>query len=247
MAWIGIRPIRPLCNRSEGRHRASHAVRFCYNDWLLVKLAVSLTFAALAVSAAPARAELAYFQSGRTLSVKEHHVEGTSLVLTLRNGGQIVCEASVIARFAPDEVPYPEPEPEPKPVESVVEMMPAVPYGELIDKVAAEQGVPPKLVRAVIQVESAYQPRARSPKGAMGLMQLMPTTARQYGVANPYDPTANIEAGIKHLKSLTERLPLALALAAYNAGEAAVARFHGIPPYPETQAYVGRILKLIGQ
>jgi len=104
-----------------------------------------------------------------------------------------------------------------------------------------------KLVRAVIQVESAYQERARSRKGAMGLMQLMPETARQYGVANPYDPLSNIEAGIKHLKALTERLPLTLALAAYNAGEAAVTRFHGVPPYPETQAYVGRILRLLGQ
>jgi hypothetical protein len=211
-----------------------------------VKLFVPLAFVILIASAAPAHAELAYFQNGRTMSIKEHHTEGNSLVLTLRNGGQIVCDASVIARFAPDEVPYPEPEPEPKPV-MVAEPMPVVPYGELIDKMATEQGVPVKLVRAVIQVESAYQQRARSPKGAMGLMQLMPTTARQYGVANPYDPTSNIEAGIKHLKSLMERLPLALALAAYNAGEAAVARFHGIPPYPETQAYVGRILKLIGQ
>jgi soluble lytic murein transglycosylase-like protein len=211
-----------------------------------VKLYVPLALVTLIASAAPAHAELAYFQSGRTLSIKEHHVEGESLVLTLRNGGQIICDASVIARFAPDEVPYPEPEPEPKPA-IVAEQLPVVPYGELIDKVATEQGVPVKLVRAVIQVESAYQQRARSPKGAMGLMQLMPTTARQYGVANPYDPLANVEAGIKHLKSLMERLPLALALAAYNAGEAAVARFHGIPPYPETQAYVGRILKLVGQ
>jgi soluble lytic murein transglycosylase-like protein len=211
-----------------------------------VKLIVFLALGTLIASAAPAHAELAYFQSGRTLSIKEHHIEGDSLVLTLRNGGQIICDASVIARFAPDEVPYPEPEPEPKPV-MAAEPLPVVPYGELIDKVATEQGVPVKLVRAVIQVESAYQQRARSPKGAMGLMQLMPTTARQYGVSNPYDPIANVEAGIKHLKSLLERLPLALALAAYNAGEAAVARFHGIPPYPETQAYVGRILKLIGQ
>ncbi len=193
------------------------------------------------------RAELAYFHSGRTLSIKGHQVEGDSVVLTLRNGGQIICEASVIARFAPDEVPYPEPEPEPAPAPVATEALPLVPYGELIDKMASAQGVPIKLVRAVIQVESAYQPRARSRKGAMGLMQLMPETARQYGVANPYDPVANIEAGIKHLKSLTERLPLKLALAAYNAGEAAVARFRGVPPYPETQAYVGRILKLIGQ
>lgn len=212
-----------------------------------MKVALSVTaVAALLSSAAPARAELAYFHSGRTLSIKEHHVDGDRLVLTLRNGGQIICDESVIARFAPDEVPYPDPEPIPAPTVAV-DTSPVVPYGEVIDRVASEQGVPSKLVRAVIQVESAYQPRARSRKGAMGLMQLMPETARQYGVANPYDPVANIEAGIKHLKALTERLPLALALAAYNAGEAAVSRFRGIPPYPETQAYVGRILKLIGQ
>ena len=207
--------------------------------------AFSVAVVAVLLSAAPARAELAYFQSGRTLSIKEHRLDGEKLVLTLRNGGQIICDASVIARFAPDEVPYPEPEPEPAP--TAAGSSPVVPYGEVIDRVASEQGVPSKLVRAVIQVESAYQPRARSPKGAMGLMQLMPETARQYGLVNPYDPVANIEAGIKHLKALTERLPLALALAAYNAGEAAVARFRGVPPYPETQAYVGRILKLIGQ
>jgi soluble lytic murein transglycosylase-like protein len=202
---------------------------------------------AMAVFAGEARAEIAYFQTGRTMSVKEHHMEGEAMVLTLRDGGQILCPPSTIARFAPDEVPYPEPEPAPAPVVSAAADAPVVPYGEIIDKVSAEQGVSSRLVRAVIQVESAYQQRARSRKGAIGLMQLMPDTARQYGVSNPYDPLANIEAGIKHLKALMSRLPLTLALAAYNAGEAAVARFHGIPPYPETQAYVGRILKLIAQ
>jgi soluble lytic murein transglycosylase-like protein len=211
-----------------------------------VKAAFSVAVVGVLLSAVPASAELAYFHSGRTLSIKEHHVEGDKLVLTLRNGGQIICEESVIARFAPDEVPYPEPEPEQKPPVAA-DASSLIPYGEVIDRVASEQGVSSKLVRAVIQVESAYQPRARSRKGAMGLMQLMPETARQYGVVNPYDPVSNIEAGIKHLKSLTERLPLQLALAAYNAGEAAVARFRGVPPYPETQAYVGRILKLISQ
>ena len=79
----------------------------------------------------------------------------------------------------------------------------------------------------------------------MGLMQLMPDTARLYQVADPSDPKTNIEAGIKHLKSLLERFPPALALAAYNAGEAAVARFGGIPPYAETRDYVSRILTLV--
>jgi soluble lytic murein transglycosylase-like protein len=170
-------------------------------------------------------------------------VDGDSVVLALRSGGEMTCENTLIARFAPDEVPYPEPEAEAPaaPVESVTI---AGPYSDIIERVAAEQDVPVKLVRAVIQVESAYNVRARSAKGAMGLMQLMPATARQYAVADPYDPASNIEAGIKHLKSLLQHLPVALALAAYNAGEAAGQRFNGIPPYPETRNYVSRILAL---
>jgi len=195
-----------------------------------------------AVVARPAHAELVFFNTGRTLSVKSHRVDGDSLVLQLRGGGEIVCDSAIVARVTPDEVPYPEPEaaPNPAPAEQAI----TGPYSEIIDRVAAEQDVPVKLVRAVIQVESAYNVRARSPKGAMGLMQLMPATARQYAVADPYDPASNIEAGIKHLKSLLQHLPVALALAAYNAGEAAVQRFNGIPPYPETRNYVSRILAI---
>ena len=207
--------------------------------------AVAMVVLACAV---PARAELVFFSTGRSMSVKGHRADGDSLVLTLRSGGEIVCDASTIARIAPDEVPYPEPEveaPAPAPIQADAT---AVPYGAIIDKVAAEQGVNAKLVRALVQVESAYEPRARSRKGAMGLMQLMPATARQYGVADPYDPESNIEAGIKHLKSLLQRFPksVALALAAYNAGEGAVTRFNAIPPYAETRNYVSRILSLAG-
>ena len=201
-------------------------------------------FVSLVASAVPARAEIAFFSSGRTLSLKGHRADGDSMVLVLRGGGEIVCEASIITRFAPDEVPYPEPKVEPVAAVVVAQEAVVVPYGAIIDKLSAEQGVPVKLVRALIQVESAYHERARSPKGAMGLMQLMPATARQYAVADPYDPASNIEAGIKHLKSLLQHLPVALALAAYNAGEAAVERFNGIPPYPETRNYVSRILSL---
>ena len=108
------------------------------------------------------------------------------------------------------------------------------------------QGVNPLLVRALIQVESGYKPRARSRKGAMGLMQLMPSTARAYNVRNPFEPKANIEAGIKHLKSLIDRFDGAVekALAAYNAGTGAVDKFQGIPPYRETRNYVSKILSL---
>jgi hypothetical protein len=202
---------------------------------------VSLTFSALPVSA-----EIVFFNTGRTLSIKEHHadpVDDDKLVLTMRAGGEILCDPSIIDRIVPDEVPYPEPEVE-KPALLVTQAAAPVKYGEIIDKISAEHGVSAKLVRAVIQVESAYHERARSPKGAMGLMQLMPATARQYAVQDPYDPASNIEAGIKHLQSLLQRLPVAWALAAYNAGEAAVERFNGIPPYRETQDYVSRIMRL---
>ena len=192
-------------------------------------------------SAAPARAELAFFANGHSISIKEHHLESDRLVLSLRSGGSMVCDRSTIVRFAPDEVPYPEPE-----RLRLSTDLASVPYGDIIDRVSAEQNVDARIVRAVIKVESAYHDRARSRKGAMGLMQLMPETARLYAVADPYDPASNIEAGVKHLKALMQRLPLDWALAAYNAGEAAVQKFHGIPPYPETRDYVSRIQGLLG-
>ena len=210
-----------------------------------VRILSALTFV-LVLGVSQARAEIVYFSTGRTLSIKEHRAEDDKLVLALRAGGEIICDPMLIDRIVPDEVPYPEPEVE-KPAVVVAQAPaagPPVKYGDIIEKVSAEQDVSAKLVRAVIQVESAYHERARSPKGAMGLMQLMPATAKQYAVADPYDPASNIEAGVKHLKSLLQRLPVALALAAYNAGEAAVQRFGGIPPYRETQDYVSRILNL---
>jgi hypothetical protein len=217
--------------------------------WWRVSSFVSLvSFVLIFFSTSPADAELVFFQSGRSLSVKAHRTDGDSLVLTLRDGGEVICESSAIARITPDEVPYPEPVAAVDTTAAAPQVPVAVQrYSAIIDTASAAQGVDPKLVRAVIQVESAYQQRARSRKGAMGLMQLMPDTARQYGVVDPYDPQSNIEAGVKHLKALLQRFPTALALAAYNAGEAAVQRFRGIPPYPETRAYVASILALAGR
>ena len=171
--------------------------------------------------------------------------------MALRAGGEVTCDRALIARIEPDEVPYPEPEEvrlKPDTTDAAndrgVRLQPDQPYSEIIDTVAAQHGVDARLVKALIQVESAFQPNAKSPKGAMGLMQLMPQTARQYAVADPFDARANIEAGIRHLKSLLDRFPVKLALAAYNAGESAVQRFGGVPPYAETRAYVTRILSL---
>jgi soluble lytic murein transglycosylase-like protein len=198
---------------------------------------------ALAVDVTPAHAELVFFANGRSLSVKSHRLEGEQLILTLRGGGEVTCDRSVIARIEPDEVPYPEPT---RAAGTPSLLLTSAMYDEIIEKAAAAEGVSPQLVRAVIQVESGYQPRARSRKGAMGLMQLMPETARQYDVIDPYEPRSNIQAGVKHLKLLLARFELPLALAAYNAGEAAVRRFGGLPPYPETRDYVSRVLALLG-
>jgi soluble lytic murein transglycosylase-like protein len=116
-------------------------------------------------------------------------------------------------------------------------------YDRIIDEAASRHSVRPDLVRAVIQVESGFDPRARSPKGAMGLMQLMPATAAEFGVRNPYDPEENIRAGVAYLRSLLDRYKNeTLALAAYNAGPGAVDR-HGnaVPPNRETREYVNRV------
>jgi hypothetical protein len=191
-----------------------------------------------------ADAELVFLSSGRSLSVLSHRDDGSAVVLTLRAGGEVTCDRSLISRIEPDEAPYPEPL-QPNGSGSSAALLPQVPYAEIIDQVSAAQGVDPGLARAVIQVESGYRATARSAKGAMGLMQLMPATARRLAVANPYDPRANIEAGVRHLKSLLDRFELSVALAAYNAGEAAVARFNGIPPYAETRNYVRDVLSLI--
>ena len=205
------------------------------------------------VNAAPASADLVTFTTGRTMSVKAHRQEGDTLVLSLRAGGEMTVEASLVNAIGPDEVPYPEPAAASDTVAAAIPAAAApvlavnATYDPVIMRVAAEQGVDASLVRAVIQVESGYQPRARSTKGAVGLMQLLPATARRYGVTNLYDPAANIRAGVSHLRMLLDRFPLALALAAYNAGEAAVERFSGIPPYPETVDYVSRIRTLIGR
>jgi soluble lytic murein transglycosylase-like protein len=202
----------------------------------------------LSFAAAEARAEIVFLTSGRTVSVKSHQIKGESVILTLRSGGEVTCDRSLIDKIVADEVPYDEPV---SPAAASAEPQtatpaPPSPYGELIAAMSEAHGVDPLLVHALIRVESNYQPRARSRKGAMGLMQLMPATARVYNVRNPFDPRANIEAGIKHLKSLIDRFGVELGLAAYNAGEGAVTKFNGIPPYRETRNYVTRILSLAG-
>jgi soluble lytic murein transglycosylase-like protein len=117
---------------------------------------------------------------------------------------------------------------------------------ELVRRVSSEQGLDPRLVDALVRVESAYDPRAVSRKGALGLMQLMPATAHRLQVDDPFDPEQNLRGGVREFSRLIDRYSgsLQLALAAYNAGEGAVERYRGIPPYRETRDYVSRIMTI---
>jgi len=117
---------------------------------------------------------------------------------------------------------------------------------DLVDSIANAEGIDPHLARAVIQTESAFYAKARSRTGALGLMQLMPQTARRFGVVDPFDPRQNITGGVKYLRWLSENFngDLTKVVAAYNAGEGAVTKYRGIPPFAETRAYVPRVLAL---
>lgn len=117
-------------------------------------------------------------------------------------------------------------------------------YDRIIQKAALKHDVPNDLIHSIIHAESDYNSQAISPKGAIGLMQLMPETAKEYGVKNLYDPKENIEGGVKYLKDLIKiyNKKTDLVLAAYNAGHEAIKKFGGIPPYPETRNYIQKIM-----
>ena len=221
------------------------------------RLCASLVVGCSLLFAVPAHADILVFKTGRTMSVQSYRVEGDTAIAVLRAGGEVSFPADMVTRVDPDEVPYPAPvtetpveapaEAAPGPVGVADEVLAARPFADLISLAAATHDVDARLIHAVIEQESNYVARARSKKGARGLMQLMPATARQYGVRNSYDPKSNIEAGVRHLKDLLSRLELATALAAYNAGEATIRRYGGLPPFPETQNYVRRILQRLGR
>lgn len=190
------------------------------------------------MAATPAAfADIAVLRNGTTFKVTSTRTEGGFTWLVLKDGGEIAIVAGDVQAVVSDEV-----------VEEVVAEMAAAPPGQdieaLVVAAARRHGLDPALVRAVVAVESAFQPRAVSPKGAQGLMQLMPATARSLGVVDPFDAGQSLDGGTRHLKGLVERYGgnLGLALAAYNAGEGAVARHRGVPPYRETRDYVRRVL-----
>src|SRR5262249_9315668 len=135
-----------------------------------------------------------------------------------------------------------------QPALSTTRLVAQEPVLPLLHRLAQQYSLDPRLVHAIITVESNFDPRAVSRAGAQGLMQLMPDTAARYRVTNPFDPQANLDGGMRYLRDLLLMFPndLRHVLAAYNAGEGAVQQYGGIPPYPETQRYVERVLALYG-
>jgi len=210
--------------------------------------ALLLTAALGAGSAPAAYADTLIFTNGRTMSVKSARVDGNLVTVALRHGGEATFDAAIVARIAPSEVPDEEETPvaalqtPPAPLPAADLTIATRPFAALIHNVALANDMDPLLVHAVVQAESNYEPRARSRAGARGLMQVMPSTAADLGVRNLYDPKSNLEAGVRYLKSLMGQFTLGQALAAYNAGPATVRKYGGIPPFPETQDYVRRVL-----
>jgi soluble lytic murein transglycosylase-like protein len=187
--------------------------------------------------------EYAVLTSGARLHVDRHVVEGSRVRLYDGPGFTEFAAADVRA-FEPEEAA---PAPPSKPVEppAPVVTLPRVPTPlELADAAADKYGLPPALLRSIMRAESDFQPQAVSPKGAIGLMQLMPATAQDLGV-DPHDPAQNVDAGARYLRDLLDKYHGGLrhALAAYNAGPAMVDKYNGIPPFPETINYIYRIEK----
>jgi hypothetical protein len=202
----------------------------------------------LLICATPAAAEYAVLRSGQRIRITGYErvecnsqaadaqAEGTQAtnlcyVLHMR-GGRLEVPAADVLAIEPEDTFGPAAAP-----------MPRYPYDALIRAAALRHRLDEKLVASVIAAESNFDPRAISPKNARGLMQLLPDTARRLGVTDIFDPEQNINAGTRYLRELLDRYDgdLTLALAAYNAGPERVAQYNGVPPFPETRAYLSRI------
>jgi soluble lytic murein transglycosylase-like protein len=194
----------------------------------------------LSLSASSFAGEFAVLTTGFRLHAERHETDGSSVRLYQKDGGFSQLDGSLIASFEKelDAQPAPAAAPVQKPATAAVD-----PH-ELVEAAAKRNGLPPKFVHSVVAAESGYRTDAVSPKGAIGLMQLMPATAQTYG-ADPHDPAQNVEAGAAYLRELLIKYDgdPRRALAAYNAGPGAVDRYNGVPPYAETQTYVERVLR----
>ena len=197
---------------------------------------------ALMLAALPAfGGELVVFSSGLKLRADRHEQEGTQIRL-FHNGGVIEVPATLVAGFEQEEIVAVAPAP---PIAEVPEAKIPAPQSpkEMLREAALRSGLPPEFVQSVALVESGMRSDAISPKGAIGVMQLMPGTAKIMG-ADPHDTVQNIDAGTRLLRELLVKYngDVVKALAAYNAGEGAVDRYQGVPPYNETRWYVKKVI-----
>ncbi|HEV2386748.1 MAG TPA: lytic transglycosylase domain-containing protein [Candidatus Acidoferrales bacterium] len=205
----------------------------------LVTRSVVLAAVAGILAAAPAaRADWALLRNGQRLHINGYERSGASIVLHLA-GGEATVPAADVVRVEPEDV-FAAATPAPT--------VPSGSFGPAIADAAMETGLDGRLLAGVIHAESNFQPRAVSPKGALGLMQLMPATARRLAVRDPFDPGENVRAGASYLKQLLRQFgDLNLALAAYNAGPERVSLYRGIPPFPETRDYISRVRNAMRQ
>lgn len=201
--------------------------------------------AGMALLATPAAADIVRLSNGRIIRVEDCRFEEQIVILRMAGGGEIRARRDLVAEILPDEVPAARASAqaalEQSPTAAAPRITPAR-LRDLVDQVAARVGIDARLAHAVVRTESNYEPLAISSKGAMGLMQLMPVVAASYSLTDPFDPEGNLEAGLRHLRRLLLKYDVRRALAAYNAGEGAVGRYGGVPPYRETQSYVQRIM-----
>jgi soluble lytic murein transglycosylase-like protein len=219
------------------------------------RLAALAGLACLSSLAAPAaRAELVVFEDGRAVKAAGYRIVSDQLEISLPGGGSYMVDLGRVERIVDDEVVVDSVVVEDERARAMIladlsyrpERKPLfdTPYDALIDEEARRANLDASMVSALIRAESNYQPRAVSRKGARGLMQLMPATARRLDVKKPFDPAANVRGGVRYLRELVDRFGHhpELVLAAYNAGEGAVTTYGGVPPYRETLAYVNRIM-----
>jgi soluble lytic murein transglycosylase len=203
---------------------------------------------------ATSRAELIVFEDGRTVKAESYQIYDDEVEIRLPEGGSYRVDLARIDRIVDDEIVIAE-------VRVDDQTLPPLPnydlsyaparkplfgtaYDALIEREAKRSNLDASFVSALIRAESNYEPKAVSRKGARGLMQLMPATARRLSVHKPFDPASNVRGGVQYLRELVDRFGPRpdLVLAAYNAGEGAVESYGGVPPYRETIAYVNRIL-----
>jgi soluble lytic murein transglycosylase-like protein len=210
---------------------------------------IKLVFVLLTMALPALAADIAVLQNGFTIRHERREVLGsvTRLYTTDVGNSYVDIPTQQIDHFEKDLTPAPAPAP-PAPSAAALPLKTPPPpktLNEMVNSASDVSNIDPDLINSVIHAESGFNPHAVSPKGARGLMQLMPKTATELGVTNSFDPNSNVQGGTKYLRELLERYnyDMVKALAAYNAGPQRVDQYHGVPPYYETRAYVAKIVR----